>query len=366
MDNMPNYVIEMLHITKEFPGIKANDDVTLQLKKGEIHALLGENGAGKSTLMSVLFGLYQPEEGVIKKDGVEVQINDPNDATALHIGMVHQHFKLIDVFTVLDNIILGAEDTKMGFLQKKAARKKVQELSERYGLKVDLDAKIEDITVGMQQRVEILKMLYRDNEVLIFDEPTAVLTPQEIEELMEIMRGLTREGKSILFISHKLNEIMEVSDRVTVLRKGRYVGTVETANTTKEELSRMMVGRPVQLVVDKDEAHPGKPVLEVEHLHVPSKLLQAGRSQRRELHCPCRRDPVHRRDRRQRPDRSGLCPHRAGKALSRQDHAGRPRHYPCLHPQAQRGGHEPYSRGPAQARPDSGLYAGAEHGAAAL
>ena len=164
MDNTPNYVIEMLHITKEFPGIKANDDVTLQLKKGEIHALLGENGAGKSTLMSVLFGLYQPEEGVIKKDGVEVQINDPNDATALHIGMVHQHFKLIDVFTVLDNIILGAEDTKMGFLQKKAARKKVQELSERYGLKVDLDAKIEDITVGMQQRVEILKMLYRDNE----------------------------------------------------------------------------------------------------------------------------------------------------------------------------------------------------------
>ena len=274
MDNTPNYVIEMLHITKEFPGIKANDDVTLQLKKGEIHALLGENGAGKSTLMSVLFGLYQPEEGVIKKDGVEVQINDPNDATALHIGMVHQHFKLIDVFTVLDNIILGAEDTKMGFLQKKAARKKVQELSERYGLKVDLDAKIEDITVGMQQRVEILKMLYRDNEVLIFDEPTAVLTPQEIEELMEIMRGLTREGKSILFISHKLNEIMEVSDRVTVLRKGRYVGTVETANTTKEELSRMMVGRPVQLVVDKDEAHPGKPVLEVEHLHVPSKLYK--------------------------------------------------------------------------------------------
>ena len=221
MDNAPEYVIEMLHITKEFPGIKANDDITLQLRRGEIHALLGENGAGKSTLMSVLFGLYQPDEGVIKKDGKEVQINDPNDATALHIGMVHQHFKLIDVFTVLDNIILGAEDTRLGFLSRKAAREKVLALSERYGLKVDLDAKIEDITVGMQQRVEILKMLYRDNEVLIFDEPTAVLTPQEIEELMEIMRGLTREGKSILFISHKLNEIMEVSDRVTVLRKGR-------------------------------------------------------------------------------------------------------------------------------------------------
>lgn len=274
MDNAPEYVIEMLHITKEFPGIKANDDITLQLRRGEIHALLGENGAGKSTLMSVLFGLYQPDEGVIKKDGKEVQINDPNDATALHIGMVHQHFKLIDVFTVLDNIILGAEDTRLGFLSRKAAREKVLALSERYGLKVDLDAKIEDITVGMQQRVEILKMLYRDNEVLIFDEPTAVLTPQEIEELMEIMRGLTREGKSILFISHKLNEIMEVSDRVTVLRKGRYVGTVDTSATTQEELSRMMVGRPVQLVVEKDPAQPAEPVLTVEHLRVPSRLYK--------------------------------------------------------------------------------------------
>ena len=274
MDNAPQYVIEMLHITKEFPGIKANDDITLQLKKGEIHALLGENGAGKSTLMSILFGLYQPEEGTIKKDGKEVQINNPNDATALHIGMVHQHFKLIDVFTVLDNIILGAEDTKLGFLQKREARRKVQALSDRYGLKVDLDAKIEDITVGMQQRVEILKMLYRDNEVLIFDEPTAVLTPQEIEELMEIMRGLTREGKSILFISHKLNEIMEVADRVTVLRKGRYVGTVETKDVTKEELSRMMVGRPVQLVVEKGEAHPEEPVLKVRDLRVVSKLYK--------------------------------------------------------------------------------------------
>ena len=268
------YVIEMLHITKEFPGIKANDDITLQLKKGEIHALLGENGAGKSTLMSVLFGLYQPDEGIIKKEGREVKISNPNDATALHIGMVHQHFKLIEVFTVLDNIILGAEDTKMGFLARKAARKKVQELSDRYGLKVDLDAKIENITVGMQQRVEILKMLYRDNEILIFDEPTAVLTPQEIDELMDIMRGLTREGKSILFISHKLKEIMEVSDRVTVLRKGRYVGTVNTRDTTKEELSRMMVGRPVQLEVEKGPAKPGEVVLKVENLSVMSKLYK--------------------------------------------------------------------------------------------
>jgi len=218
--------------------------------------------------------MYQPEQGVIKKDGKEVKINNPNDATALHIGMVHQHFKLIDVFTVLDNIILGAEDVKMGFLQRRAARKKVQELSRRYGLKVDLDARIEDITVGMQQRVEILKMLYRDNEVLIFDEPTAVLTPQEIDELMEIMRGLKREGKSILFISHKLNEIMAVSDRVSVLRKGRYIGTVNTAETTKADLSSMMVGRPVQLVVEKGESRPGEAVLQVENLSVNSKLYK--------------------------------------------------------------------------------------------
>ena len=266
------YVIEMLHITKEFPGIKANDDITLQLKRGEIHALLGENGAGKSTLMSVLFGLYQPEQGEIRKNGVKVEIKDPNDATALNIGMVHQHFKLIEVFSVLDNIILGAEDTKLGFLQKKAARQKVKELSERYGLAIDMDAKVEDITVGMQQRVEILKMLYRDNDILIFDEPTAVLTPQEIVELMGIMRSLKAEGKSILFISHKLNEIMEVADRVTVLRKGRYIGTVDTASTTKEELSRMMVGRPVQLVVDKAPANPKESVLKVDNLTVASKL----------------------------------------------------------------------------------------------
>ena len=274
MQENENYVIEMLHITKEFPGIKANDDVTLQLRHGEIHALLGENGAGKSTLMSVLFGLYQPEEGVIKKDGEVVHIKSPNDATALHIGMVHQHFKLIDVFTVLDNIILGAEDTRYGFLSKKAAREKVSALSEKYGLKVDLNAKVEDISVGMQQRVEILKMLYRDNDILIFDEPTAVLTPQEITELMAIMKGLAAEGKSILFISHKLNEIMEVADRITVLRKGKGIGTVDTCNTTKEELSRMMVGRPVQLVVDKEPANPGDVVLEVKDLHVPSKLYK--------------------------------------------------------------------------------------------
>ena len=272
METNSEYVIEMLHITKIFPGIIANDDISLQLRRGEIHALLGENGAGKSTLMSVLFGLYQPEAGEIRKDGVKVEINNPNDATALKIGMVHQHFKLVDVFSVLDNIILGAETTTLGFLQKKQARKKVEELSRRYGLKVDLDAKVEDITVGMQQRVEILKMLYRDNEILIFDEPTAVLTPQEIDELMATMKEFAKEGKSILFISHKLNEIMAVADRVSVLRKGKYIGTVNTRDTNKQELSNMMVGRPVQLEVSKTPAIPGEEVLRVEHLSVPSHV----------------------------------------------------------------------------------------------
>ena len=266
------YAIEMLHITKRFPGIVANDNITLQLKKGEIHALLGENGAGKSTLMSVLFGLYQPEEGTIKKDGQVVSIKDPNDANDLGIGMVHQHFKLVECFSVLDNIILGVEPCKHGFLQKDVARKKVLALSEKYGLAVDPDALVEDITVGMQQRTEILKMLYRDNEILIFDEPTAVLTAQEIDELMQIMKNLAAEGKSILFISHKLNEIMSVANRCSVLRKGKYIGTVEIANTTREELSRMMVGRDVDFVVHKEPAKPGETILEVENLTVPSKL----------------------------------------------------------------------------------------------
>ena len=266
------YAIEMLNITKRFPGIIANDNITLQLRKGEIHALLGENGAGKSTLMSVLFGLYQPEEGIIKKDGVEVKIKDPNDANALGIGMVHQHFKLVECFTVLDNIILGVEPVcSLGFLRKKEAREKVIALSKKYGLDVDPDAKIQDITVGMQQRTEILKMLYRDNEILIFDEPTAVLTPQEIDELMQIMRNLAAEGKSILFISHKLAEIMAVADRCTVLRKGKYIGTVETKNTTMEELSAMMVGRNVNFHVDKKPCVPGETVLEVRNMTVASK-----------------------------------------------------------------------------------------------
>ena len=269
---LEEYAIEMLHITKRFPGIIANDDITLQLRKGEIHALLGENGAGKSTLMSVLFGLYQPEEGIIKKDGKAVKVNNPNDANALGIGMVHQHFKLVECFTVLDNIIMGVEPTHLGFLQKGEARQKVKMLSEKYGLYVDPDARIEDITVGMQQRTEILKMLYRDNEILIFDEPTAVLTPQEISELMQIMKNLAAEGKSILFISHKLNEIMEVADRCSVLRKGKYIGTVNTADTTIEELSAMMVGRNVNFHVEKKPSTPGDVILDIEHMTVASKV----------------------------------------------------------------------------------------------
>lgn len=264
-----DYVIEMNGITKIFPGIKANDKVDLHVKEREIHALLGENGAGKSTLMSVLFGLYQAEEGHIKIRGEEVQITNPNIANELGIGMVHQHFKLVDNFTVTENIILGLEPKKKFFqVDIESAAKRVLELSEQYGLKVDPYAKIEDITVGMQQRVEILKMLYRNAEILIFDEPTAVLTPQEIHELMNIMKELVKEGKTIVLITHKLKEIKEVADRCTVLRRGKYIGTVDVATTSEKKLAEMMVGRPVSFIVEKGEANPGDVVLQVENLNV--------------------------------------------------------------------------------------------------
>lgn len=265
------YVIEMNHITKQFGEFKANDDITLQVKKGEIHALLGENGAGKSTLMSVLFGLYQPEAGQIKVNGKEVRIGSPNDANELGIGMVHQHFKLVHNFTVLESIVLGRETVRFGVLQMEEARKKVMALSEKYKFRIDPDAYISDITVGMQQKVEILKMLYCDNDILIFDEPTAVLTPQEIRELMKIMRQLVAEGKSILFITHKLNEIKEVADRCSVLRKGKYIGTIQVADTTKEAMSEMMVGRKVNFTVEKKAQRPGKPVLEVRGMTIKSR-----------------------------------------------------------------------------------------------
>ena len=260
------YIIEMRNITKEFPGIIANDDITLQLKKGEIHALLGENGAGKSTLMSVLFGLYKPEQGSIYANGKEVAISGPGDANALGIGMVHQHFKLVHNFTVLENIILGDETTKHGVLQMKDAREKVIALSQKYGFEINVDKEVRHITVGMQQRVEILKMLYRDNEILIFDEPTAVLTPQEIDALMQTMRDMAAEGKSILFITHKLDEIKQVADRCSVLRKGKLIGTVDVAETSKEEMSEMMVGRKVVLSLEKSEAQIGDTILEVKGL----------------------------------------------------------------------------------------------------
>ncbi|MBQ8292492.1 MAG: ABC transporter ATP-binding protein [Bacilli bacterium] len=267
---MENYAIEMLNITKNFSGNLANDNITLQVKKGEIHALLGENGAGKSTLMSILFGLYRADNGVIKKDGEIIDVKDPKDATRFKIGMVHQHFKLIENFSVIDNIILGAETTKYGFILKKESKEKVKALSEQYGLHVDLDAIVENITVGMQQRVEILKMLYRENDILIFDEPTAVLTPQEIEELLKIMKNLANSGKSIIFITHKINEILSVADRCSVLRKGKYIGTVNISETSKEELSEMMVGRKVNFVTEKKESSPTDVVLEVENLCVSS------------------------------------------------------------------------------------------------
>jgi general nucleoside transport system ATP-binding protein len=264
-------ILEMQHITKIFPRIIANDDVSFALRKGEIHALLGENGAGKSTLMSVLFGLYKPDGGQIVVKGKEVKIDNPQEANQLGIGMVHQHFKLVQVFTALENIVLGVETTKRGVLQMDEAREKVDTLSKRYGLQVDLDRKIEDMPVGMQQRVEILKMLYRESEILVFDEPTAVLTPQEIDDLLKIIKELAKEGKSIIFISHKLNEIQQVADRCTILRKGKYIATVNVVDATNEQLSEMMVGRKVMLQVAKNAPKVGDVALRVEDLVIKAE-----------------------------------------------------------------------------------------------
>ena len=256
----------MLGIRKEFPGIVANDDITLQVEEGEIHAILGENGAGKSTLMSILFGLYHADRGIIKVRGREVHIKNPNDAFDLGIGMVHQHFQLVHNFTVAENIIMGKEG---GFVYdiRKASRK-IKEISERYGLSIEPDMVIEDITVGMQQRVEILKMLYRDADILIFDEPTAVLTPQEIDELMQIMRNLAAEGKSIILITHKLDEIKAVAKRCTIIRRGRLIDVVDVTSTSVEQMAAAMVGRPVSFKVEKAPAKRGRPVLEVRNLSV--------------------------------------------------------------------------------------------------
>ena len=261
-------VIEMREITKIFGEFVANDKINLELRKGEIHALLGENGAGKSTLMNMLAGLLEPTSGEIVVNGKSVKLDSPSKAASLGIGMVHQHFMLVEAFTVAENIILGSEITKNGVLDLKGATKEIKELSEKYGLAVDPSAKIEDISVGAQQRVEILKTLYRGADILIFDEPTAVLTPAEIDELMKIMKNLVKEGKSIILITHKLDEIRAVSDRVTVIRRGKSIETVEIAGATNQDLAEMMVGRAVSFKTAKEPANPQETVLSIKNLVV--------------------------------------------------------------------------------------------------
>ena len=271
---MSEYAIEMLGITKTFPGIIANDNVDLRIRTNEVHAILGENGAGKSTLMSVLFGAYAPDSGEIRIKGKKVEIKNPNIATELGIGMVHQHFKLVHNYTVTENIVLGREPrNRFGIVSLAQAEKKVSELSRRYGLSVDPRAKIDDITVGQQQRVEILKTLYSDSDIIILDEPTAVLTPQEIDELMDIIRTLKKEGKTIVLITHKLKEIKAVADRCSVLRRGRFIGCVDiTPETEEQELATMMVGRSVRFDIDKAPCTPGEAVLEIKNLSVKDSV----------------------------------------------------------------------------------------------
>ncbi len=262
-------VLELRNITKAFPGVLANDHVNLTLKEGEIHALLGENGAGKTTLMNILYGLYAPDEGEIYVRGERVEIHEPNDAIAQGIGMVHQHFMLVPVLTVTENVMLGVESVKNGiFLDRAAAAHRIRQISEQYGLEVDPDAYIRALPVGVQQRVEIIKLLYREADILILDEPTAVLTPQEVEDLFEVIRSLVSQGKSVIFITHKLKEVLTIADRITVLRNGRVVGTTTPAEADEQQLAALMVGRQVILHVDKGPARTGETVLEVENLEV--------------------------------------------------------------------------------------------------
>jgi len=272
-------VLELRGITKQFPGVLANDHVDLDLRNGEVHALLGENGAGKSTLMSILYGLYHPDEGEIWIKGERARIDSPKEAIERGIGMVHQHFMLIPVMTVAENIVLATEPTTAGvFLDFAAARSRVQEIAAQFNFAIDPDSRIENISVGQQQRVEILKALYRRADILILDEPTAVLTPQEAQELFGILKGLTREGMSIIFISHKLNEVLEIADRISVLRRGKKIDTLPAAGATEEGLAKLMVGREVLLRVDKSPAQPSEPLLEVEDLHVlDERALEAVR-----------------------------------------------------------------------------------------
>jgi general nucleoside transport system ATP-binding protein len=262
-------ILELRGITKAFPGVLANDHIDLTLNKGEILAILGENGAGKTTLMNILYGLYSPDEGEIYIDGSKVDIHNPHDAIRLGIGMVHQHFMLIPVFTVTENVMLGVESTKAGgVLDRKLVAKRICEISARFGVEVEPECKVEDLSVGEQQRVEIIKVLYREANILIFDEPTAVLTPQEAEEFFKVVHSLVEQGKSIIFISHKLKEVLEISDRITVFRNGKVVGTTTPAESTEASLANLMVGREVILTVDKKPAKPGEVVLNVNNLQV--------------------------------------------------------------------------------------------------
>jgi ABC-type uncharacterized transport system ATPase subunit len=268
METKNNIVLEARGVTKRFPGVLANDHINFDLRKGEIHALLGENGAGKTTLMNILYGLYAPDEGQFFRNGIPYVAHSPKDAIANGIGMVHQHFMLIPVFTVTENIMLGEETVRSGMLDRKSVSKRVHDLSHQYGLDIDAEAYVQDLPVGVQQRVEIVKTLYRNAEILILDEPTAVLTPQEVEDLFRIVRELTARGVSIIFITHKLKEVLAIADRITVMRAGRVVGTVDPAETDESNLAAMMVGREVILVVDKPPAQPGGEVLQVSDLHV--------------------------------------------------------------------------------------------------
>ncbi|MBN1993394.1 MAG: ABC transporter ATP-binding protein [Anaerolineae bacterium] len=262
-------ILELHNITKRFPGVLANDRIDLTLEQGEIHVLLGENGAGKTTLMNILYGLYDPDEGEIIVRGQKANIKEPNDAIALGIGMVHQHFMLVPVLTVTENVMLGVESLKNGLvLDRKIAAEKINTISQQYGLAVDPNATVEDIPVGVQQRVEIIKLLYRSADILILDEPTAVLTPQEADDLFEVLHSLVAQGKSIIFITHKLREVLEIADRITVLRQGQVVGSTTPQEANEVKLAEMMVGRPVELIVHKEPARPGEVVLDVKDLAV--------------------------------------------------------------------------------------------------
>ncbi len=265
-------VLELRGITKAFPGVLANDHINLTLNRGEILALLGENGAGKSTLMNILYGLYRQDEGEILVNGEHAEINDPGDAIARGIGMVHQHFMLVPVLTVTENVMLGVESVKNGFLDRRSAAKRIKEISKQYGLEIDPNAYIKDLPLGLQQRVEIIKLLYRNADILILDEPTAVLTPQEVEELFKIIQTLIDDGKSMIFITHKLNEVMAIADKITVLRRGKVVGHTVPAETSQEDLASMMVGRNVMLQVEKGAPKLGNVALSVMNVHVNNDL----------------------------------------------------------------------------------------------